>query len=212
MIVKRNKDYNPEGEYYDYYFKDKDKEMGIVFRGNGDLYFGSKSFSKDQEAEFYITKENIIIFNLFEELFDNFKNAKIYVINNQESYTSTKETEYNTWNQCLKNSIIHKKILDENTITWISDDSISFEYPTADALKIIKEENQFHLKFTYYENEFPHVRSIRIRNSGSRYLPFNIIMMNFFNKLQEYNPENHQMHIEEYLYLKNNSKKLVKKL
>ena len=44
MIVTRNKNYNPEGEYYDYYFKDGEQELSIVFRGNGDLYFCSKAF------------------------------------------------------------------------------------------------------------------------------------------------------------------------
>ena len=212
MIVTRNKNYNPEGEYYDYYFKDGNQELSIVFRGNGDLYFCSKAFTKEQEAEFYITKENMIIYNIFEELFDNFYNAKIYILSNEESHNFTKETEYNTWNKYLKNSTLHKNIINKNTLTWISDNSISFNYETADSLRVIKEENSFHLKFTYYENEFPYLRSIRIRNSGSRYLPFNVIMMNFFNKLQEYNPDEHQMHIEEYLYLKNNSKKLTKKL
>ena len=44
--------------------------------------------------------------------------------------------------------------------------------------------------------------SIRFRNSGSRYNPFNIIFMKMFNKLQEYNPEYHQIHIEELEYQK----------
>ena len=219
MLVTRNKNYNPQGEYYDYYFKEEVLEMSIVFRGNGDLYFGSKIFSKDQEAEFYITKENIIIYNLFSELFKAFQNVEIYTINDfdlqyydDEEELQQKYARYKEWNEELKNSSIYKRLFNNNSITWISDDSISFNYETADTLKIIKEDNQFKLEFTYYENKFSHVRSIRIRNSGSRYQPFNFLMMNFFNKLQEYDPNNHQMHIEEYLYLKNNSKKLVKKL
>ena len=43
---------------------------------------------------------------------------------------------------------------------------------------------------------------IRFRNSGSTYDPFNIIFMRMFNKLQEYIPEYHQIHIEEMNYSK----------
>ena len=162
-----------------------------------------------------------IIVNLFSELFKAFQNVEIYTVDDfdiqycdDEEELQQKYARYKEWNEELKNSSIYKKLFNNNCITWISDDSISFNYETADTLKIIKEENQFKLEFTYYdcENELPYVKSIRIRNSGSRYQPFNFLMMNFFNKLQEYNPEKHQMHIEEYLYLKNNSKKLVKKL
>jgi hypothetical protein len=182
------------------------------------MYFGTKSFKRSQKAEFYITKENIIIYNLFDDLFNNCKNAKVYFVDefdlqfcDTEEQIQFKYDEYNEWNNHLKQSFVYKKLVSDNTITWISDDSLSFDDKTGDGLKIIKEDNQYKLKFTYYEDEFPHVRSIRIRNSGSRYYPFNIIMMNFFNKLQEYNPKYHQIHIEEYLYNTNCSRKLVKK-
>ena len=220
MLVYRKK-HNDSINYYDYYLKDESQELKIIFGGNGDLYFCSKSFVECQEAEFYITKENMIIYNLFSELFKAFQNVEIYTINDfdlqyydDEEELQQKYDRYKEWNEELKNSSIYKRLFNNNSITWISDDSISFNYETADTLKIIKEENQFKLEFTYYdcENELPYVKSIRIRNSGSRYQPFNFLMMNFFNKLQEYDPNNHQMHIEEYLYLKNNSKKLVKKL
>ena len=43
---------------------------------------------------------------------------------------------------------------------------------------------------------------VRFRNSGSSYDPFNIPFMKFFNKLQEYDPEYHQIHIEEVILQK----------
>ena len=42
--------------------------------------------------------------------------------------------------------------------------------------------------------------SVRISNSGSRYGYFNIPFMNMYTKLCEYNPDYHQIHMEEYLY------------
>lgn len=52
--------------------------------------------------------------------------------------------------------------------------------------------------------------TIRFRNSGSRYNPFNINFMQMYNSLKEYDPNNHQIHIEEYLYKQNKLKKLIK--
>lgn len=41
--------------------------------------------------------------------------------------------------------------------------------------------------------------SVRLRNSGSRYEPFNLCFMDLFNKLCALNPEYHQIHFEELL-------------
>lgn len=215
VTIRRNKTGN--NSWYDYYLYDGKNELRIIFGANGDLYFCSKRFDKNQEAKFYITKENMLIYNLFDELYNNFKTAEIFHIDefqlqscNSKEEIKEKYEQAKQWNQELKQSSIYKKVFNNKTIPWISDDSVSFDIVSADALRITKEDNQYKLKFTYYENQFPHVRSIRIRNSGSRYDPFNIIMMKFFNKLQEYNPEYHQIHIEECLYNKNQEKQLIK--
>ena len=52
--------------------------------------------------------------------------------------------------------------------------------------------------------------SVRFRNSGSRYVPFNIAFMDMYNDMKEVDDvtdKGHQLHIEEYLY---ETKKLVK--
>ena len=74
-------------------------------------------------------------------------------------------------------------------------------------LTIKKEDDQFLLEFTspkIDDNDFIFrmlgTVSIRFRNSGSTYDPYNIIFMRMFNKLQDYDPEYHQMHIEELVY------------
>ena len=51
--------------------------------------------------------------------------------------------------------------------------------------------------------------SVRISNSGSRHNPYNILFMDMYNKLKEYEPNSHQIHLEEYLY---NQKTLKKTL
>lgn len=211
-MEKSNYDYN----YYNYYLVDGDKRLAIVFCDNGDLYF--YSFDRTQETEFEITKENMTIYNLFSKLFDSFEKCEVFQVNKNDLLQCSDENEeeakliqINELNQRLKNGYIYQKIYDGKKITWISDDSVSFDYETADSMTIIKETNCYKLKFTYYENEFPYVRSIRIRNARSRYKPFNMLMMNFFNSLQEYDPDFHQIHIEEYFFGKCNSKKLKRK-
>ena len=77
-------------------------------------------------------------------------------------------------------------------------------------MTISNEGEYYKLKFTYYEDLYPHLRSIRIRNARSRYKPFNALMMDFFNNLQKYDPDYHQIHIEEYLYKQEKQKKLMK--
>ena len=43
---------------------------------------------------------------------------------------------------------------------------------------------------------------VRFRNSGSRYDPFNCVFMRFYQRLQEVDPNYHQVHIEELIYRK----------
>ena len=201
--------------YYDYYLTDGNKKLGIVYCDNGDLYF--TSFDRNKETDFFITKENMIIYNLFDALYKSFKNGDVFQVSdydlsqcsdineNRSLYTQIFEA-----NQNLKNSELYKKVFNSGKIIWISDDSISFDYKNADSMTISNEGEYYKLRFTYYEDLYPHLRSIRIRNARSRYKPFNALMMDFFNNLQNYNPEYHQIHIEEYLYKQEKQKKLIK--
>lgn len=202
--------------WYNYYLRNDEHQLGIIFCDNGDLYFSS--FDKAQESIFLITKENMVIYNLFNQLFVAFEAATVFTVsqsdllrcNNFQEKQKIYEQVYER-NQRLKETDIYAKVYHDQKITWISDDSISFDYQSADSLTIIKEPDCFRLKFAFYEDEFPHVRSIRIRNARSRYKPFNMLMMDFFNDLQNYDPNFHQTHIEEFLFHEESEKKLVKK-
>ena len=201
--------------FYNYYLIDDNKKLGIIYCDNGDLYF--TSFDRNQETDFFITKENMIIYNLFDALYKSFKNGDVFQVsdydlsqcsdNNEKRRLYTQIFEAN---KNLKNSELYKKVFNNEKIIWISDDSISFDYKNADSMTISNEGEYYKLKFTYYEDLYPHLRSIRIRNARSRYKPFNALMMDFFNNLQRYDPDYHQMHIEEYLYRQEKQKKLIK--
>ena len=71
-----------------------------------------------------------------------------------------------------------------------------------DSLKIIKEE-VFRLIFERHSDkrcEDFNDLSIRISNSGSRYLPFNSCFMDLYHNLQKIDPDNYQQHLEEFIY------------
>ena len=58
----------------------------------------------------------------------------------------------------------------------------------------------------------PRKITIRFRNSGSRYDPFNIIFMRLYQGLCNLDYEYHQIHIEEYLQESKIKKKVLKKI
>lgn len=179
--------------WYNYYLDDGKNKIGIIFLDNGDLYFSSLN---RKDTCFCITKDNMIIYNLFNELYNDFKYARVFKA--ECSSVWGKDESIDGKNNRLKSSLEYKQLFCNNTITWISDDSLLFDVELSNSLRIIREDNIFKLVFTYHEDK----SDIRICNSGSRYTPFNIIMMNFFNKLQEYDPEYHQIDLEEYQYIK----------
>ena len=122
-------------------------------------------------------------------------------------YPYTSEEEFlSKQNNRHKDSPQYKQLYNGQTITWYSDD---YDIPTADYVTIKKVNDTYELEFTrprITENHFTMRRkntvTIRFRNSGSRYDPFNTIFMRMYNKLQQYDPNYHQLHFEELSYQK----------
>ena len=159
---------------YDIKLIDGSKNLTIMYGGNGDLYW---SLVNDDWVSFYegitdhfdITKENYAVYKSFESLL-------LYL-----KATSIREelTNYN-------------KLYDvkSNEVTWISDKLIE---EVANEVTISKQSEVIRLSFKtkpwvlgYDRNYFEFgMISIRFRNSGSRYRPFNLIFMNLFNELQK---------------------------
>ena len=213
-IVKRKG--NQAG--YDFYLKQDNKILKIVFGGNLDLYWNLiiqtdkiTKYTKLEET-FVITKENYFIYSLFEKLLNDIKTANIYEPTHPENkddiFGRATEEKCNKWNNRLKKSYYYQELYDSvtNTISWHSDEE---EYSAADVVKISKVDDTFVLKFTRPElnrenNYFRLSNSISIRfsNSGSRYDEFNIPFMRMYNELQDYDPNNHQIHLEELNFIK----------
>lgn len=199
--------------WYNYFFTNGEDELGIIFGGNGDLYFTSGFHHDKDETKFIVDKQHMFLYSLLEDMFADYERCEIFKIGRLKCHTreeyKKRIEQIDEMNQNLRDSEVYKSVYSNNTITWVSDDSMSTDIEESNTVKIVKEEDKFVFNFTYNEKELISSRSIRFRNSGSRFEPFNLIMMKFFNKLQEYVPEYHQIHLEEFAYDK--SIQLVKK-
>ncbi len=158
---------------YDIKLIDGSKNLTIMYGGNGDLYW---SLVNDDWEVFYegitdhfdITKENYEVYKAFEALLLNIK-----AISMREELTN-----YNKLYDAKKNEV-----------TWISDELAK---EVANEVTISKQSEVIRLSFKTKPQTFGYDRnyfqfgmiSIRFRNSGSRYRPFNLIFMNLFNELQ----------------------------
>lgn len=229
------RDYKEKEGYYNYYFHEDNKKFSIIFGGNLDLYWTINELKErdknltpeeirqemysESKYTFVITKENYFIYSLFENLYNEIKDSKIFVSiiegqskdalqdDNLDFLKSVSGEEKNKW---YKTRSAYQMLYDGEIIEWHSDDD---DYHKADRVSIKKDNNTYILEFTcpnLEDDDFIYRRqgsaSIRFRNSGSTYDPYNIIFMRMFNKLQEYNPEYHQIHFEEISY-----KRILKK-
>lgn len=217
---------------YNFYLINESKTLSIIFGGNLDLYWTldirntktndelKKTMYEEYSEIFTITKENYFIYSLFDELYEDIKNARIYeeeiIINKDDEYSidendiplriMTKE-EIEKRNNEYKERYFYKLLYDGEKIEWHSDEE---PYEIANRVVIRKQDDNFVLEFIRPELtkdksfifNMPGRISIRFRNSGSTYDPFNIIFMKMFHKLQKYNPDYHQIHIEEINYIK----------
>lgn len=118
-------------------------------------------------------------------------------------YKQEKATEIN---ERLTSSEAYEMLYQDDTITWHSDDA---PLETADIVRISKVEEGFLLEFTRPNLDpeesklhYPGTITIRFSNSGSRYGDLVTLFTRMYNKLSEYEPEYHQIHLEEIAYQK----------
>jgi hypothetical protein len=219
-IIKRNSEVGTK----DIFIKDGNKTFAIVFGGTGDLYWiinnkDCKNYDGTNLETFTITQENYQLYNLFQILYSDIENINIYDNKEVPSYIDTyqdyhdylKELELEKIGYRKNNNANYHELFNpkEKTITWYSDET---GHDVANILKIKKNAETFSLTFSSqpyidgYERETNPLGtiSIRFRNSGSTYEPFNIAFMKMFHGLEnldDINDYGHQYHIGEYLHM-----------
>ena len=177
-------------------FDEENNLLRFTFGGNGDLYWSIHSKNTNNHYTFVITKENYGVYILFEQLFNDIETINIFdecyipfYIETEEEKKEyfknyEKENEYQKKKYRLFNYSNYNELYDDNnkTITWYSDETA---HEVANILKIKKAEEKFIIEFytqpyiNGYDEDFhsPNHISVRFRNSGSSYDPFNIVFM-----------------------------------
>ena len=198
------------------YLKERGRYLGFSYAGNLDLYL---TINGKVDKPITITKENYNLYKAFETLYSDIENINIFdYVESEDIYEYNKMVE-EFRERCRKNNQYnYNELFDKKrrTITWYSDETAK---EAANYVTIKKQKDAFVLRFytqspkTDYNPDFNsknHI-SIRIRNARSRYAPFNILFMKMYNNMVEIddvNDNNHQIHMEEYLY---RQKQLIKK-
>lgn len=165
----------------------------ITFGGNGDLYwnFISKDNNLD-EINLIITKENYLLYNLINELYER-------IINYDFSDIIYKNNDLHR--EYFKNALIYQdefneeRLVKNGEVDYHSDDG---EYDLVNVFQIKKVNDKYVITFKKVNKKINSF-AVRICNNGSRYEHFNTIFMRMYKKLVEY-PDLDQIHIEEYLY------------
>lgn len=166
----------------------------ITFENNLDLYwyFNPKcNFTDSMESySLTITKENYEIYQQFDILYNSIKNKTPFAYSLFDDKNKVVDIDKYT----------DEKLFLDNKVNWHSDD---FSYENASYVTIEKGNESYIIEFHKSKNaELFNTFSIRFRNSGSRYNPYNLLFMNMYNNLKDFNCEFHQVHIEEYAYQK----------
>lgn len=186
--------------------KTEEGAFEISFQNNLDLYWRyiHKGDIRDNPSthEFTITKENYFIYELFDDLYNTIKAGKIYYdLNSDDNLYLDEDDLY--FNSVISEQKINNydNLFKDGVIDWHSDD---FTYETGSRLLIKPDGETYKVIFEKSKEDYDTAMfmtfSVRIRNSGSTYDPCNIVFMNMYNKLKQYDPTYHQIHIEEHLY------------
>lgn len=145
--------------------KSDDGVFKIYYGGNLDLYWSF--YPKDFELEsgkykITIEKEDIL-YSIFKELYDDILTC---------SFSSRASS--------LQMSDEYKLLCQGETICWHSDEQ---GYNDANCVSISNFQNQIQIEFDFKNIDMYLENSIRIRNRGSRYHPFNQAFMKHYQTL-----------------------------
>ncbi len=210
------------------------ERLDISLAGNLDLYFNL--YSSNSGNPFIITKDNYPVYLLFNKLYQNIISGQIYPLdtksilkecdlNNLDYHLKLQEAElyYEEKINQLKTKAKATNLVKDGLITWLSDDYYSeiapyFTLKQIDDYYVFEFFNEnfnnldktnldfFFLKLMKQKNYI----SVRIRNSGSFYEPFNICFMEVYNSLRALSLLDYeQIGIEEYQILANNNPQRV---
>ncbi len=194
-VVNANQTY-----LYDFILSKDNLDFKIFFGGNLDLYWEviDKSLDYDnyenyenKPLEFVIDQENMEVYLLFSKLYDDIINKRLE--EKEESVLDeflpleTKESLKKSYEKELDDT--HNSLVKNGVISWHCDETY---YEASNIVNIELVDDSIKITFIKQvesDYSFPGEISIRFRNSGSRYDPFNRLFMAHFNALQNVSVE-----------------------
>lgn len=182
--------------------ENEDKHLDVIFGGNGDIYWVYDNLEQLYAEEdsmyeaFTIPKEEINLYKIFNELYEDLVNCRIFVPETTELIPGGIKKDQERCrrnNENLKKDPRYNMLVQNGVITWYSDE----EYrEIAEIVRITKNDNGILLEFIRQSiiddmnmKRMPGWYSIRFRTSGSTYTPCDMVFWRHFNNLQHYQKE-----------------------
>lgn len=196
---------NKCGEYYSVWIADDEKVFEMIFGGNLDLHWNIwsvNSIDRNRSIFMNITKDNYVLWELFDNLYNDFKNCNVSVVSDVElSFCENSEEVRALYDRCdkrnefLRNTYEYKRVFDGNSIKWVSDDE------SCNMVTIIPNNDEYAIEFISGGKEISYLEphGIRFRNSGSSQAPFNQLFMILYNEIISGKHDFNQIHINEYV-------------
>lgn len=187
-------------DLFDYELRDGTKRLEIKLNVRGDLYWLMTDDEPYDYTNMTITKENASIYAIFDRLYSQIMNYD----------QKRAKCHYNMADEELfKNSIEHTMITSNGRVNWVSDEDTFTE---GDYMTIVKTpEEEIIIEFFHQVTDMPFIYKpgmfdITFKGKGSRLDPFNKLFLEMYLEMQQYNPELHQVHIDELAYQKKHQK------
>ena len=182
-----------------------EKVFEMVFGGNLDLHWNIWSTNKiviDKSISIDITKDSYVLWELFDNLYNDFKMCNVSSVDEVElSFCESAHEVRELYDRCdrrnkfLRNTFEYKRVFDGKSIRWVSDDE------SCNIVVITPYEDRYEIEFISGEKRIcylePH--GIRFRNSGSSNAPFNLLFMKLYNEIISGKYDFNQIHITEYI-------------
>ena len=192
------------GEYYNVEITDGKKVFEMIFGGNLDLHWNIYCINnapKEKSISIDITKDNYVLWELFDDLYNDFKGCNILKVSNIElEFCENSEDVKKLYDRCkrynefLKETREYNDVFDGKSIKWISDDE------SYNMLTITPMEDKYVLQITTGKKiSYLERYGIRFRNSGSMHKPFEILFMKLYNNIISGEYDFNQVHINEYI-------------
>lgn len=186
-------------------------ESMLITKENYTIYNLFESLLREALSGNVYQPEEVVLEPTF---YDEFDICDVYNIDpfsidkeDEESLTKAYRVECaNKQNKKIQDSFEYKELTKDKSITWHSDDA---PLEKADIVKITEVEEGILLEFTRpnltdeeIKNHLPGTITIRFSNSGSRYGDLVNLFNRMYNRLTEYEPIYHQIHLAEIEYQK----------